>query len=784
MLSTHKYKILTASSSVVLIIFLSTAALMAQSKQLYTWLEYLNYLQNASSTRLEEQRSEVAQIYSGIEVWLKLHAESSVTLSPAPPRPWNAEQMQGMVVGMREAVQSLLGRQSGRPFELGPTDITVTAETSPLSPVISSLGRSEIRNLNATDVAQSLPFLPGIGVDHNSASGRMGIMLRGFDSRQVGLYVDGMPTYIPYDGFADISRFLTGDLSEIDVAKGYSSPLLGPNGLGGSVNLVTRQPGKKLDADVALGTGSGNRLESLLHLGSRWQSFFVQGGMDWLQTDYFPVSGKFVTNEMQQGYDRINSDRRDVRYNGRLGWTPRENDQYVLSYSNQKSDYGVPPYSGIDTENNKAKFWRWPYWKKEMYYFNSNTGLNATDSVKLRAFYDRYRNNMTGFRDSSYSTVSSVVPYDDYSAGASVEFSTRRLSRHSMSASFLLRDDVHKESGITYTNTTIFAEPWRTHHDRIFSMGFQDIITVSSRVRATFGFSADILDAVKAEDLITTVTGIGKNAFRTYSVEPFSCGDSECPDRVWNFNPVASISYSLSERSSLFFSFARKSHFPMLKDRYSYRYGRAIPNPALQAEHARNWSLGFSHIFGWNTVLQADLFRSDVYDAIQNAIIPAEYEGQCPSMPDGQCQQAVNVGEEVHKGVEFTLQSKPVSWMTLKTDYSYLQWGISGPTNMLRAYPVRAPKHKVVSMANVLLPRRILLLAAVRYESRTLTINDSGTLAPVSTFATADIGFMVPLLSGMSAQGGAENLFDRNYYYREGFPKPGRNWYLNIRYSY
>jgi iron complex outermembrane receptor protein len=770
----HKYRIFAVSTLIILIVLWSTATLMAQSKQLYTWLEDLTYLQDVSSTRLEKQRAVVAQIYSGIDVWLKLHPESSVTLSSAPPKPWNAEQMQEMVAGMREAVQSLLGRHSVRAFELGPMEITVTAETSPLSPVISSLGRSEIRNLNATDVAQSLPFLPGIGVDHNSASGRMGIMLRGFDSRQVGLYMDGMPTYIPYDGFADISRFLTGDLSEIDVAKGYSSPLLGPNGLGGAVNLVTRQPGKKLDADAAVGTGSGNRLESLLHLGSRWQSFFVQGGMDWIQTDYFPVSGKFVTNEMQPGYDRLNSDRRDVRYNGRFGWTPQENDRYVLSYSNQKSDYGVPPYSGTDTENNKPKFWRWPYWKKETYYFNSNKELGAADSIKFRAFYDRYRNNMTGFTDSIYSSVSSVAPYDDYSAGASAEFITRRLSQHSMSASFLLKDDVHKESGITYTNTATFTEPWRT----------QEIVTVSSRVRATLGFSADILDAVKAEDLITTITGSGKDAVRTYSVEPFSCDGSECPDPIWNINPVASVSYSLSERSSLFFSFARKSHFPMLKDRYSYRYGRAIPNPALKAEHTRNWSLGFSHIFGWNTVLQADLFRSDVYDAIQNAVVPAEYEGQCPSMPDGQCQQAVNVGKEVHKGVEFALQSKPVSWMTLKADYSYLQWSISGPTNMLRAYPVRAPKHKIVSMANLILPREILLLAAARYESGTLTINDSGTVTPASKFLTADIGFMIPLLSGMSAQAGVENLFDRNYYYREGFPELGRSWYFNIRYSY
>lgn len=782
MISKHARRMCAARILVVLIVLAPATAFTAQSKQLYAWLDDLTYLQSVSPARLEQQRAVVAQIYSGVEAWLKLHPESSVTLSPAPPGPWDAEQMRGMVHGMREAVLSMLGQDSGRAFELGPVQITVTGETSPLSPFISSLGRSEIGNLNATDVARALPFLPGIGVDHNSASGRMGMMLRGFDSRQVGLYIDGMPTYMPYDGFADISRFLTGDLSEIDVAKGYASPLMGPNGLGGAVNLVTRQPGKELDVDAALGTGSGNRLESQLHLGSRWRSFFVQGGMDWYQTDDTPVSGAFAANALQPGYDRINSDRRDVRYNGRFGWAPRENDRYVLSYSNQKSDYGVPPYSGTDTGNNKPKFWRYPYWKKEMYYFNSSTELGAADSVKFRAFYDRYRNSMTGFTDSSYLSESSIAPYDDYSIGASAEFATRRLSRHSMSASLFLKEDVHQESGTTVTNAAVFTEPWRTQHDRIVSIGFQDIVTASSRIRATLGFSADILDAVEAEDLITTVTGSGKNAVRTYSVEPFSCEGSDCPGRIWNFNPVASVSYALSEGSSLFFSFARKSHFPMLKDRYSYRYGRAIPNPALQAEHARNWSVGIAHIFGPSLALQADLFRSDVTDAIQNAIVPERFEDQCPSMPDGLCQQAVNVGEEVHKGAEVALQSRPFSRLTLTTDYSYLQWSISGPDNMLRAYPVRAPKHKIVSMASVILPHEILLLAAVRYESGTLTVNDSGTMAPASRFGTADIGFLVPLLSGISTQAGVDNLFDRNYHYREGFPEPGRSWYLKMRY--
>jgi iron complex outermembrane receptor protein len=235
---------------------------------------------------------------------------------------------------------------------------------------------------------------------------------------------------------------------------------------------------------------------------------------------------------------------------------------------------------------------------------------------------------------------------------------------------------------------------------------------------------------------------------------------------------------------TLFFSFAQKSHFPTLKDRYSYRYGKAIPNPSLKAEHVRSWNLGYSHVLGLNTMLRADLFRSDVYDAIQNAIIPAEYEDQCPAMPAGKCQQAVNIGKEVHQGVEFAVRSNPMSRLMVDTSYSFLEWSISGPPNMLRAIPVRAPKHKIVGVANLILPREISLLATIRYESGTITTNDSGIIVPASKFATVDLGLIAPIYSGMSIQTGIHNLFDRNYYYQEGFPEPGRNWHFSIRYRF
>jgi len=46
--------------------------------------------------------------------------------------------------------------------------------------------------------------------------------------------------YLPADNRLDFNRFLTADIAEIQVQKGYVSVLNGPGGLGGAINLVSR----------------------------------------------------------------------------------------------------------------------------------------------------------------------------------------------------------------------------------------------------------------------------------------------------------------------------------------------------------------------------------------------------------------------------------------------------------------------------------------------------------------------------------------------------------------
>jgi iron complex outermembrane recepter protein len=777
---------LTIVMAVLLALLLGALIANGQTKQILTWQDSLDAILKLPAGQLEKQQDEIVNIRTGIEFWLRLHPDTTIELEEAPDLPMGSKQILKEAQNLRKAVDAILIEDRVQTFKLGATEITVTADQSILSPVTDSIDRNEIFDRNATTVIEAAQYIPGVTADYKAGRNQLGTMIRGFDTRQVGVYLDGIPLYVPYDGYTDLSRLLTSDISRIEVLKGYSSPLLGPNGLGGSINLVTRQPEKTIEGDGLFGAGSGRKIESAIHLGTRLDKFFIRGGMDWLQTDNFPLSANFTPNTVQPSFQRMNADKRDVRYNGRFGWMPKNEDQYVFTYNKQNATNDVPAYAGADAANNNVRYWEFPYWNRDSYYFNSNTGLGKSSSIKFRAFYDKYPYAQSVFSDATHKTITSLTPYDDYSGGFSSEYTTLRFPRNALSASFLFKDDTHKEHSITYSSNKVkLNTPWRLDRDRYGSLGAQDVLNLFHGVRATVGVSIDYLRGIEAQDIdstnkiirfaCTTVTDAGT------TTDPCKLADK------WAYNPLASISYSVAKAGTVFFSFAQKSHFPTLKDRYSYKNGQAIPNPTLEPEHARNYNLGFTHAFpANNTTIQVEVFRSDVYDAIENAIVSAPSTTLCKNYDSKglKCQQSVNVGNEIHKGAEFTVRSNPLRRFDLVANYTYLQRSISGPSNMPAVFPTGTPKHKAIATGNWRMPRGVLMLATFRYESGAYNLDNKNIIFPASRFATVDWGMTIPMGNIASLQCGIKNLLDRDYYYQEGYPEAGRNFYTNLRFRF
>ena len=323
--------------------------LHAQAERPLTWQDDLNYLAKASSADPAEVRATLSNIRAEVENWLKLHPDSNIKLPSELAQAGSAEQTRDQIKLLQETVASILKQDPDRPFHLGSAEVNVTGRTSELSPIADSIDQTEMIRRNELNVAKAMEDMPGVSIEH-SYNGRdqSEIWVHGFNYLQVPLYLDGIPMYVPYDGTMDFNRLLTGDVAEVQVAKGFSSPLMGPNAVGGAINVVTKEPQKKMEGEASIGGFSGDGLQSSLRLGTRWQRFFAQGSMDWVQSDYIPLSGSFVTNALQPNDQLNHSNQQDAKYSGRLGWTPRGQDEYVFSYINQKANEGIPLDTGND----------------------------------------------------------------------------------------------------------------------------------------------------------------------------------------------------------------------------------------------------------------------------------------------------------------------------------------------------------------------------------------------------------------------------------------------------
>jgi outer membrane receptor protein involved in Fe transport len=397
-------------SKFVLVVFVLIAPVSAFAQQESTveWKLSLQDLErrlagvsNENAADVEAWRADAEDLRAPLATFATAHPDMRIEVPESLPENSTTEAFKDQLDRLTTAVDQIIKQSPGSPFHLGTVNVVVSAENSTPALAADSIDQTSIDQHDFLNIAKAFDYLPGVEIEHIAPRNEAGIRVRGFTTRgQVPFYLDGIPISVPYDGYVDFNRFLTSDIAELQVTKGYSSPLLGPNALGGTINLVTNEPVKKLEGEALIGTGSGDTLLSSLRLGSRWQHFFIQGSLDWLQQDFIPLSGDFQVNQYTKLPDITMTDHLnhsatlDNRYGGRVGWTPRGEDEYVFSYITQKGEKGVPLYQGPNTAANFTRFWSWPFWDMNSYYFHPrrdwasrapSTSGGSTTSSRMRS---------------------------------------------------------------------------------------------------------------------------------------------------------------------------------------------------------------------------------------------------------------------------------------------------------------------------------------------------------------------------------------------------------------
>lgn len=116
---------------------------------------------------------------------------------------------------------------------------SLTVWSSPVSSTTTTvLDQPTMKALDKQNVAQALSVVPGVVLQKSGSRNEEQVKVRGFDSRQVPVYFDGVPIYVPYDGNLDLARILTNNLGAVEVSKGirrcfrglirWAEPLISP----------------------------------------------------------------------------------------------------------------------------------------------------------------------------------------------------------------------------------------------------------------------------------------------------------------------------------------------------------------------------------------------------------------------------------------------------------------------------------------------------------------------------------------------------------------------------
>ena len=213
----------------------------------------------------------------------------------------------------------------------------------------SLLTRDQMWTFDRNSLDQAVNVVPGVvsTFDSNGRRNESDIFVRGFGRWQVPLMLDGVRIYLPADNRLDFSRFLTADIAEVQIQKGYASVLDGPGAMGGAINLVTRKPTKTFEAEASGGFGGRSDNEGwngYAMAGTRQPKYYLQGSVNYADRNFWTLSGDYQprAGSLQPSGRRLSSDSADSRLNLKAGFTPNATDEYTFNYIKQEGEKGAP----------------------------------------------------------------------------------------------------------------------------------------------------------------------------------------------------------------------------------------------------------------------------------------------------------------------------------------------------------------------------------------------------------------------------------------------------------
>jgi len=617
---------------------------------------------------------------------------------------------------------------AGAPYDL--ESITVQASRlDTLLPARTEIPREEIVESHKDEFTGILELTPGMNV-RQGGRGEMRADMRGFDQRATLFTLNGVPVFEPYNGIVNLDLFPVEMLQNVEVVRGPSSSLFGPNGMAGTVKMTTLRPADPIAAAVSTTWRNSDYWDVRASAAAKRGQFSGALGGRFLTTGDYPLSGAFddrppSRRRLEDGGTRLNSDRETKSAFGGLDYVTPGHGHLHFTGLGSVGSFGIPP----STVEFRPQFRRNDHQEFDHLQLGLDQPLSATVGVSAAVFYSRYDTRESLFTSANFDNKVLTTEGDSNEVGGIGHCAVAMGDSDTLSVGGQVR---RADATISDTmNGQLNQADFTTA-----SAAFENVYFLAERVRLVSGLSYDVQ------------TGGGRGT-------------------DWELDPQGGVAVEFGRYGELRAGVSRKIRFPTLRELFDPAQG----NPDLKPEKALVYEVGHRLQTHWFYVT-ASLFRSDVSDLIENGT-------------QGTSQQAMNLEDATLQGVESAVGGVLGRFGRLDLNYTYLDATARKNTPLGGSSfsdIQHKPAHRFNGVLRIFFPYEFAARLEGIYTSD--QVETFGTDVRADEFGVFNVQVSKAFGEHLEVFAGADNVLDADYEQKLGSPEPGRWEYVGLRARY
>lgn len=593
-----------------------------------------------------------------------------------------------------------------------------------------------------TTINDFFTITPSAYLINSGSRNEFSASIKGFSSVQINFYYDGIPISFPYDKNIDLSVILPSDIKQIEIVSNANSLDYGFNNLGGAINLISDMPKNKIEilGNVGLIDTLGEKIS--FKIGSKTKKFFISASYNYINERAFRLSKDFDSVKYENGGLRDFSTRKSNKITTKFGYTPNKNEEYVFNLVYIKQSKDVPLYCGNDEQNSlfsKPRYWKWPLIENLLIGLYTKNQLSQKNVLKTKFSYTKFFNLLKSFDDATFTTQNKPYAFDSYYNDFAINTNIRDAWSWNNNNTLISDINAKLENHLEYNK----GESPRNFKELLISANIQNVFSYNN-LNVSPVISVFLQKNILAQDFIKTQDSVF--SFPSVKAQP-------------SINYQLNFSYFL-KNNHFSLTLSQKTRFATLKERFSYRLGKSVPNPYLKPE--KSFNIDFSYKFAFSSL---NFYLNPFYSKLTDVIMIVDNAVNNKS-------QTQNAGIAEFYGLITSLELNHKIFNFL-VNYSFIsRKNLSHPQLLF----TDVPRERIAFVSNINAFQNISFFNEVVYSS-SIYSTSYGTSVPSFYVWNSGVSLSIKCFE---IQFGINNVLDRNYSYTEGYPMPGRNFFAEI----